>query len=609
MKKRKIILHAHIFKNAGTTFDFSLRRSFGDGFVDHREDDKMLKGKQDYLEEFLDENPYVKAVSSHSIHFIPENNDRYKYFCIYILRHPIERMRSVYDFEKRQNTENLGARKAKELQFDEYVQWRMSDDVPATIRNCQTIFLSGEGPGADRVDEKFKLAMANMRNSLVGITHRYDESMIYFESKLKKAFPGIDLAYIRKNITDKNVESSLKEKINEVYKRIGDKRLKKLILDKNKFDIKIFKKADRILSSRVRRVPSPKAQAKDYENRLKAIHSKPAKPKNPSSYSQIEVFPKAIHQLDKAVGFGEYPSELAPIQKSPATSLFEASPAFGRITGKKTSFLDQADNPFGSKNAESFVPPLHLEQYGGSTLSVVSPGANAIYYHWMVDLIPKIHIVKKHFGGLDSFDRIIVNRRDKGFQKETLELLGINPNQIETAKTISEGSFEHLHTCNFSGTFRMTEVMKIWAELMPLPTPKKPTRRIYISREDSDRRNVTNETEIVTSLEKEGFEKVVLTGMTLGEQVDLFQECDFIISPHGASLTNLLWCQPGTRIIELFSQHIMPGYFNLARAKELDYHYFRCSTLGETPNTHLEKNAASFHVNVNALVEYIHQKT
>ena len=35
---RNVILHYHLFKNAGSTLDWSLQRQFGAGFVDHRDD-------------------------------------------------------------------------------------------------------------------------------------------------------------------------------------------------------------------------------------------------------------------------------------------------------------------------------------------------------------------------------------------------------------------------------------------------------------------------------------------------------------------------------------------------------------------------------------------
>ena len=52
---RHVILHGHIFKNAGTSFDWSLERSFGEAFVDHREDKLMREGRDKHLEAFLTE--------------------------------------------------------------------------------------------------------------------------------------------------------------------------------------------------------------------------------------------------------------------------------------------------------------------------------------------------------------------------------------------------------------------------------------------------------------------------------------------------------------------------------------------------------------------------
>ena len=57
-----------MFKNAGTSFDWSLRRSFGDAFIEHHDDDAMRKGA-DYLEPFLLDRPHIKALSSHWITF------------------------------------------------------------------------------------------------------------------------------------------------------------------------------------------------------------------------------------------------------------------------------------------------------------------------------------------------------------------------------------------------------------------------------------------------------------------------------------------------------------------------------------------------------------
>ena len=97
---KNILVHVHIFKNAGSSFDDALNRFYRDDFIDHRDDSELLIGKMDYLEKYLDSHPNIQAFSSHSIHFLPQNTDKYNFLPIYLLRHPIDRIRSVYSFEK-----------------------------------------------------------------------------------------------------------------------------------------------------------------------------------------------------------------------------------------------------------------------------------------------------------------------------------------------------------------------------------------------------------------------------------------------------------------------------------------------------------------------------
>jgi hypothetical protein len=140
---RVVLAHGHIFKNAGTTLDWSLERNFGEAFLDHRDDKIMREHGTRHVSELLVQRPELKALSSHHlVHRMPEVED-----ClivpIYLLRHPIERIDSVYNFERRQEADTAGARAAKEKSFREYVAWRMQSGVPRTIRNYQTIYLAG----------------------------------------------------------------------------------------------------------------------------------------------------------------------------------------------------------------------------------------------------------------------------------------------------------------------------------------------------------------------------------------------------------------------------------------------------------------------------------
>ena len=63
------------------------------------------------------------------------------------------------------------------------------------------------------------------------------------------------------------------------------------------------------------------------------------------------------------------------------------------------------------------------------------------------------------------------------------------------------------------------------------------------------------------------------------EQILLFQSADFIIGPHGAGLANLLFCEPGTKVIELMpSTEMRPFFWLIARKLGLVHGMQFCSS-------------------------------
>jgi capsular polysaccharide biosynthesis protein len=49
--------------------------------------------------------------------------------------------------------------------------------------------------------------------------------------------------------------------------------------------------------------------------------------------------------------------------------------------------------------------------------------------------------------------------------------------------------------------------------------------------------------------------------MTAVDQILLFQSAEFVIGAHGAGLSNLLFCEPGTKVIELMPSVEFRSYF------------------------------------------------
>jgi len=86
--------------------------------------------------------------------------------------------------------------------------------------------------------------------------------------------------------------------------------------------------------------------------------------------------------------------------------------------------------------------------------------------------------------------------------------------------------------------------------LLKIPNNKKKDK-IYVTRQNASYRNLINEEDIVNVLKKDGFRTVDLNNMDVFEQIELFSNAKFIVSPTGSSLTNLVFCSPGTKVVEI----------------------------------------------------------
>ena len=57
---------------------------------------------------------------------------------------------------------------------------------------------------------------------------------------------------------------------------------------------------------------------------------------------------------------------------------------------------------------------------------------------------------------------------------------------------------------------------------------------------------------------------VALEDLEFRDQVALFRDAETVVAPHGGGLTNLVFCDPGTKVIELFPAANIDLYYRLA---------------------------------------------
>jgi len=185
------------------------------------------------------------------------------------------------------------------------------------------------------------------------------------------------------------------------------------------------------------------------------------------------------------------------------------------------------------------------------------------YYHWLLEALPRLATFER-FPALAAAP-LLVSGKLSPFQRETLALLGISEERVrELPAAVTE--VERLFFPQIPApTGNPSPQAVAWLRSRLLPpagvTTPRPRRKLYISRRDAPQRRLINEEEIVRLVQRAGFEIVTLGTMSVADQIALFRETSAVIAPHGAGVTNTLFCPDGATIVELFGTNYVNGCF------------------------------------------------
>ncbi|MFN3899944.1 MAG: glycosyltransferase family 61 protein [Alishewanella aestuarii] len=196
------------------------------------------------------------------------------------------------------------------------------------------------------------------------------------------------------------------------------------------------------------------------------------------------------------------------------------------------------------------------------------------YYHFWADVMADLWFAQRAGVEPAQLDHILLPYSGCRWQQQILELCGIDLNKV-----VPLSAYSHLRCTELilplraKGSYRTP----VWLnhalrELSHFNPAKSARRRLYIARLDASKRQLSNEAEIISLLQQHHFEIISCSAFNVAEQQQLFSEAAVVIAPHGAALTNLLWCAPGTRILEFVPEgHHNPGFRDLATLGKLDY--------------------------------------
>lgn len=210
------------------------------------------------------------------------------------------------------------------------------------------------------------------------------------------------------------------------------------------------------------------------------------------------------------------------------------------------------------------------------TVGIIRARYDINYFHWMFDVIARIDLLRKTEIPIDKY----ITNVAFPFQDELLTFLGIpREKRIQTNIQLNITS-QRLLAPSYTGS--SLGVIPKWAcdflrkELL-VNTAKIPGyERIYISRLNANHRKVENHDEVMRVLTAHGFREVILEKEPIRRKIQIFNSAKIIVAPHGAGLTNLVFCEQGTKVIELFNPNwMLPCYWMISNHTGLDYYYLR----------------------------------
>lgn len=207
----------------------------------------------------------------------------------------------------------------------------------------------------------------------------------------------------------------------------------------------------------------------------------------------------------------------------------------------------------------------------GRTLVLASTGGDT-YFHWMTDVLPRVGLARRAGYDPASFDWVLVNSLIHPFQRESLHQLGIHANRcLAFHKKELVYEMEEAVLPSLPGVPGVVPPESVDFLRNAFPAGKTPRgRKIFIGRGEAKHRPLIHEKEIWAQLQKRGYDSVDCGKLSVQKQAEVFGSAGMVVGAHGAALTNLVFCYPGTRVVELFSPaYVNPCYRDLCVAAEL----------------------------------------
>jgi len=172
-------------------------------------------------------------------------------------------------------------------------------------------------------------------------------------------------------------------------------------------------------------------------------------------------------------------------------------------------------------------------------------------WHVWIDIVSKFRSIEKRWSTLFTKYVFILSTPSKYFDKIAKAFFPDLKYMVMPKQETWQ--FKHLIVPSLSNHHDgvITPNLAPWIRVMKnlLNIEVKDKQKIFISRDDAKTRKLLNAEKLMMALK--GWRTVILEQMSIKEQVECFARASHVVSTHGAGLTNLLWCDEHTKVVEI----------------------------------------------------------
>jgi hypothetical protein len=235
---RKLLLHYHLFKNAGTSVDQILKKNFADRWVNQEFPPRSECNHQEEARTLIIDNPHLAAISSHTLMMPVPEIEGVEILPIVFVRHPLDRLKSAYTFERTQEANTEGAVLAKRMNFAGYLRTRLATLNDRSCRNFHTHRLAMAMPDMAGT-ERDRAFTAVDRLAFIGLVECFEQSIQRLEALAQRLFPEFRSFLVWANAS--RARDGIDERVAGIRSELGEDDFA-AVLEANHADVELYEK-------------------------------------------------------------------------------------------------------------------------------------------------------------------------------------------------------------------------------------------------------------------------------------------------------------------------------------------------------------------------------